>query len=69
MSTNKLLEDLRENYDDNLIIIEALSNVIARYEDDAAEFDDFNKRQTAINSTTAILTVLMDQGLASTDQV
>jgi HTH-type transcriptional regulator/antitoxin HigA len=64
-----LLEDLIENYDENLIIIEALSNVISRYEDKAAEFDDFNKRQTAINLTTATLTVLIDQGLANTDQV
>ncbi|MEP3350220.1 MAG: hypothetical protein ABJN96_09760 [Marinomonas sp.] len=64
-----LLEDLIENYDENLVIIEALSNVIARYEDDAAEFDDFNKRQTAINPATATLTVLIDQGLTNTDQV
>jgi HTH-type transcriptional regulator / antitoxin HigA len=45
-----LLEDLIEHYDDNLIIIEALSNVIARYEDESAEFDVFNKRQIALNS-------------------
>ncbi|WP_219702214.1 hypothetical protein [Marinomonas lutimaris] len=64
-----LLEDLLEDYDENLIIIEALSNVIARYEDKAVEFDDFNKRQTAINLTTATLTVLMDQGLNNTNQV
>jgi len=64
-----LLEDLLERYDENLIIIEALSNVIARYEDKAAELDDFNKRQTAINLTTATLTVLMDQGLNNTNQV
>lgn len=64
-----LLEDLLEHYDENLVIIEALSNVIARYEDTAAEFVDFNKRQTAINLTTATLTVLMDQGLNNTNQV
>jgi HTH-type transcriptional regulator/antitoxin HigA len=64
-----LLEDLLEHYDENLIIIEALSNVIARYEDKAAEFDDFNKRQIAINLTTAALIVLIDQGLAKTDKV
>ena len=45
-----LLEDLIEHYDDNLIIIEALSNVIARYEDESAEIDAFNKRQIALNS-------------------
>lgn len=49
-----LLEDLIENYDENLVIIEALSNVIARYEDDAAEFDDFNKRQTAYASNLSV---------------
>ncbi|WP_417526378.1 hypothetical protein [Marinomonas shanghaiensis] len=64
-----LLEDLLENYDENLIIIEALSNVITRYENVSAEFDAFNKRQTAINLATATLTVLIDQGLANTDQV
>lgn len=64
-----LLEDLLENYDENLIIVEASSNVIARYEGDAAEFNDFNKRQTAINLTTATLTVLIDQGLNNTNQV
>lgn len=64
-----LLEDLIEQYDENLIIIEALSNVITRYEDESAEFDAFNKRQTAINLATTTLTVLIDQGLANTDQV
>ena len=47
-----LLEDLIEYYDDNLIIIEALSNAIARYEDESAEFDTFNIRQNAINAAT-----------------
>lgn len=56
-----LLEDLLESYDENLIIIEALSNVIARYEDEAEEFDAFNKRQAAINPETAKLKVLLDQ--------
>ncbi|WP_100188697.1 hypothetical protein [Marinomonas sp. BSi20584] len=64
-----LLEDLIEHYDENLIIIEALSNVIARYEDESAELDTFNKRQTAINLATATLTVLTDQVLDNTDQV
>ncbi|MEL0638545.1 hypothetical protein V6259_17480 [Marinomonas sp. TI.3.20] len=50
-----LLEDLIEHYDDNLIIIEALSNVITRYEDGATEFNAFNKRQIAINPKTAML--------------
>ncbi|MGO3345956.1 MAG: hypothetical protein ACTIL9_11650 [Marinomonas sp.] len=35
------------------LISEVLSNVIVRYEDQAAEFDDFNKRQRAIHSATA----------------
>ena len=56
-----LLEGLLENYDENLIIIEALSNVIARYEDEVEEFDVFNKRQVAINPVTAKLKVLLDQ--------
>jgi HTH-type transcriptional regulator / antitoxin HigA len=64
-----LLEGLLEHYDENLRIIETLSNVIAWYEDKAAEFDGFNKRQTAINLATTTLTVLIDQGLANTDQV
>ncbi|WP_219704098.1 hypothetical protein [Marinomonas lutimaris] len=64
-----LLEDLLEHYDENLIIIETLSNVIARYEDTAAEFDDFNKRHTVINLTTATLTVLIDQSLNNTNHI
>jgi HTH-type transcriptional regulator/antitoxin HigA len=63
-----LLEDLLEHYDENLIIIEALSNVITRYEDKAAEFDDFNKRQAVINPAIANLKVMIDQGIANTDQ-
>ncbi|MCZ2722362.1 hypothetical protein O1D97_12175 [Marinomonas sp. 15G1-11] len=57
-----LLEGLLENYDENLITIEALSNVIARYDDEAKEFDAFNKRQADINPVTAKLKVLLDQG-------
>lgn len=56
-----LLEGLLENYDENLIIIEALSSIITRYEDEAEEFAAFNKRQVAINPVTAKLKVLLDQ--------
>jgi len=56
-----LLEKLLDHYDENLFIIEALSNVIARYEDERSQFDAFNERQIGIDPALASLKVLMDQ--------
>ncbi len=56
-----LMEDLIENYDTNLVAIEALSNSIARYEAEAISFSEFNNRSRAGDPAVATLRVLMDQ--------
>lgn len=64
----ELMEELLEDYDVNLVVIEALSNVIARYEDESIQFETFNNRQEALDPAVATLKVLMDQnGLNTTD--
>jgi HTH-type transcriptional regulator/antitoxin HigA len=64
----ELMEELLDNYDANLVVIEALSNVIARYEDESLRFDMFNSRQAELDPAVATLKVLMDQnGLNTTD--
>ncbi len=63
-----LMDELIEDYDANLIVIEALSNVIARYEDESLRFETFNNRQAELDPAVATLKVLMDQyGLNTTD--
>ena len=56
-----LMEELLEHYDENLVVIEALGNVIARYEDESLRFETFNLRQAAADPAVATLKVLMDQ--------
>lgn len=64
----ELMEELLQDYDVNLVVIEALSNVIARYEDESIQFETFNNRQEALDPAVATLKVLMDQnGLNTTD--
>lgn len=63
-----LMEELIEDYDTNLVAIEALSNAIARYEADAASFSEFNHRGLGGDPAVATLKVLMDQhNLNTTD--
>lgn len=63
-----LMDELIEQYDDNLILIEALGNIITRYEDESVKFEVFNHRQSEIDPAIATLRVLMDQhGLNTTD--
>ena len=57
----ELMDQLIEQYDDNLVVIEALSNVIARYEDESVRFDTFNNRQAELDPAVATLQVLMAQ--------
>lgn len=57
-----LMDKLLENYDANLVVIEALSNVIARYENESVRYEIFNKRNTELEPALATLKVLMDQG-------
>lgn len=64
----ELMEELLEDYDTNLVVIEALSNVIARYEKESLRFDMLNRRQIGLDPAVATLRVLMDQnGLNTTD--
>ncbi len=63
-----LMEELIEDYDTNLVAIEALSNSIARYEEEAVSFTEFNNRTDSGDPAVATLKVLMDQhGLNTTD--
>ena len=63
-----LMDELIEQYDENLILIEALGNAITRYEDESVRFEAFNHRQGEIDTAVATLKVLMDQyGLNTTD--
>ena len=63
-----LMEELIEDYDTNLVAIEALSNAIARYEADALSFAEFNQRGLGSDHAVATLKVLMDQhSLNTTD--
>lgn len=64
----ELMDQLIENYDENIIIIEALSSAITRYEEDAQEFKAFNKRQENLDPSVSALKVLMEQyNLNTTD--
>ncbi len=56
-----LMDQLIEQYDENLIIIEALSNAITRYEDESLRFEAFNSRQEDLDPAVATLKVLMEQ--------
>ncbi|WCE32221.1 helix-turn-helix domain-containing protein [Vibrio sp. SCSIO 43137] len=56
-----LVEELIEDYDNNLTLIELLSLAIERYEDSALEFEKFNKVQEGLDSGIAMLRVLMEQ--------
>jgi HTH-type transcriptional regulator/antitoxin HigA len=63
-----LMEQLLEQYDKNIIIIEALSNAITRYEDASVRFTTFNDRQDELDPAVATLKVLMEQhSLNTTD--
>tara|TARA_R110000868_G_scaffold17494_4_gene76667 strand:- start:3205 stop:3627 length:423 start_codon:yes stop_codon:yes gene_type:complete len=62
------MEELIEDYDTNLVAIEALSNSIARYEAEAVSFSEFNQRELEGDPAVATLKVLMDQhSLNTTD--
>lgn len=53
-----IMDRLIDNYDSNFVLIEALSIVITRYEDDTEAFHCF---QSEINPSITTLKVLMDQ--------
>lgn len=57
----EVMDELVEDYENNLILIEALSNLIARYEDNCDSLFDFNRRQDDIDPSIATLRVLMHE--------
>lgn len=56
-----LMEELIEDYDNNLLLIGSLSVAIERYEDDAPEFKEFNEATATLDPAVSILNVLIDQ--------
>ena len=63
-----LIDELVENYDDNIVMIEALCNVIDRYKNECEEFAYLNQHQIDIDPAIAMLKSLMDQhGLSMSD--
>ncbi len=57
----ELMEELIEDYDNNIILIDMLSLSIERYENEAPEFEEFNRAQEELDSGIVMLRVLMDQ--------
>jgi HTH-type transcriptional regulator/antitoxin HigA len=63
-----IMEDLLEHYDANVVLINALSTSIERYEDSADEFIDFNRTVEHKDGGIATLRLLMQQyGLSISD--
>ncbi len=57
----ELMDELIEDYDYNRPLIEVLSTSIERWENDSEEFKDFNARIQSLDSSSAILKVIMEQ--------
>jgi len=55
------MDELIEDYDYNKPLIDILSNSIERWEEDASEFNEFNKRIAKLNSGVEMLKLIMDQ--------
>ena len=63
-----IMEDLLEHYDANVVLINALSNSIERYENSADEFTDFNNAVEQKDGGIATLSLLIQQhGLTISD--
>ena len=57
----ELMDELIEEYDTYLPLIEVLSASIEKWENEADEFREFNKRIENLNDGVAVLRTLMDQ--------
>jgi HTH-type transcriptional regulator/antitoxin HigA len=64
-----LMEELIEDYDNNLLLINSLSVAIECYEDDAPEFKEFNEAIASLESVASILNVLIDQHKLTLDDL
>jgi len=63
----KVMNELTEDYDNNLLLIDILWAKIESYEETAPEFAEFNKRIEALDGGASMLRLLMDQhGLKTT---
>lgn len=56
-----LMEELIEDYDYNRALIEILSRSIEHWENEAPAFKSFNKRVKSLESSGALLKLLMDE--------
>ncbi len=57
----KLMDALVEDYEDNRALIEILSVSIDKWEESSPEFTRFNKRIKTLDTSEAILRILMEQ--------
>jgi len=55
-----LMEALSENYDDNLILIDALTNTIARYKESVIQHKALNENQVSLDPAVSTLKALID---------
>jgi len=56
-----LMDELIDDYDNNKVLVELLSNSIERWEDTSDDFVEFNKRIRGEDHALSFLRVLMDQ--------
>ena len=56
-----LMDELIDDYDNQQVLIELLSNSIERWEDNSADFSEFNERTDSGDPALSVLRVLMDQ--------
>lgn len=56
-----LMDELIEDYDNQLVLIELLSKSIEQWESNSDEFADFNQRIDQTNPAVSMLRLLMDQ--------
>ena len=56
-----LMDELIEDYDNNMPLIEILSASIDRWENEAKEFKQFNAHIKALNAGISVLQLLMEQ--------
>lgn len=64
-----LIDELIEDYDNNRPLIEMISNNIEHWENRSKEFSDFNNRIKSLNSSSAVLKVLIEQHQLKLDEL
>ena len=57
----ELMDDLVDDYDEQKPLIEILSISIEKWEEESAEFSEFNTQIKSLDSGVSVLRVLMDQ--------